>query len=114
MRASGRELWWVLLIVGGCQGTIDPGEQLRPGESKPGVEAGAGMNGAAAATGAGGTAVRPSAAGAGAAGSAADPSGEPALDCSMAAVEPGPAPMRLLTREQYLNTVHALVGEVPG
>lgn len=32
---------------------------------------------------------------------------------SSAAIDPGPSPMRLLSREQYLNTVRDLVGEVP-
>jgi hypothetical protein len=36
------------------------------------------------------------------------------LDCTNHAVDPGPSPMRLLTREQYLGTVQALAGDVSG
>jgi len=43
-----------------------------------------------------------------------EPGDEMALDCTGAAVEPGPSPLRLLTRAQYLNTVRDLVGEVAG
>ncbi|XXX78033.1 DUF1592 domain-containing protein [Sorangium sp. So ce134] len=39
--------------------------------------------------------------------------GEP-LACDADVVDPGPSPMRLLSREQYLNTVRDLVGDVPG
>lgn len=42
-----------------------------------------------------------------------DGPGNGALACdSAAAVDPGPSPMRLLSREQYLNTVRDLVGDV--
>ena len=34
------------------------------------------------------------------------------LSCDSAAIDPGPSPMRLLSREQYLNTVRDLVGDV--
>jgi hypothetical protein len=34
--------------------------------------------------------------------------------CQNHVVEPGASPMRLLTKEQYLNTVRDLVGDVPG
>src|SRR5262245_9349932 len=34
--------------------------------------------------------------------------------CDPAAIDPGPAPMRLLTRAQYLQTVADLVGSVDG
>ncbi|KYF96736.1 hypothetical protein BE20_40020 [Sorangium cellulosum] len=37
-----------------------------------------------------------------------------ALECDASVVDPGPSPMRLLSREQYLNTVRDLVGDVPG
>ncbi len=33
--------------------------------------------------------------------------------CKQRAIEPGPAPMRLLSSEQYLNTMNDLVGSVP-
>jgi hypothetical protein len=36
------------------------------------------------------------------------------LDCASRAADPGPSPLRLLSREQYLSTVQALVGDVPG
>lgn len=36
-----------------------------------------------------------------------------ALNCDELPVDPGSSPMRLLSREQYLNTLEALVGHVP-
>ena len=36
------------------------------------------------------------------------------LRCDADDIDPGPSPMRLLSREQYLNTVRDLVGDVPG
>jgi hypothetical protein len=36
------------------------------------------------------------------------------LDCTNHAADPGPSPMRLLSRAQYLSTVQALAGDVPG
>jgi hypothetical protein len=36
------------------------------------------------------------------------------LDCANHAADPGPSPMRLLSRDQYLATVQALAGDVPG
>ncbi|MDF3068137.1 MAG: hypothetical protein K0R38_3738 [Polyangiaceae bacterium] len=36
------------------------------------------------------------------------------LDCTNHVVDPGPSPMRLLSRRQYLNTVKELAGDVPG
>jgi hypothetical protein len=36
------------------------------------------------------------------------------LDCTNHVADPGPSPMHLLTREQYLSTVQALAGDVPG
>ncbi|WP_437906898.1 DUF1592 domain-containing protein [Sorangium sp. So ce327] len=48
-------------------------------------------------------------------GSGSGPSGpgEP-LRCDASTIDPGPSPMRLLSREQYLNTVRDLAGDVPG
>ena len=37
-----------------------------------------------------------------------------AMVCDDAIVDPGPSPMRLLSRTQYLNTLKSLVGDVPG
>jgi Protein of unknown function (DUF1592)/Protein of unknown function (DUF1588)/Protein of unknown function (DUF1585)/Protein of unknown function (DUF1595)/Protein of unknown function (DUF1587) len=37
-----------------------------------------------------------------------------ALDCSKHVVDPGPTTMQLLSHQQYLNTVQALAGDVPG
>ena len=38
------------------------------------------------------------------------PGGDPPIDCSQAAIDPGPAPLRLLTRAQYVSTVRDLFG----
>lgn len=37
-----------------------------------------------------------------------------ALDCTQHVADPGPSPMQLLSRPQYLSTVKELVGDVPG
>lgn len=36
------------------------------------------------------------------------------LDCTNHAADPGPSPMQLLSRQQYLNTVKEVAGDVPG
>lgn len=36
------------------------------------------------------------------------------LDCATHVVDPGPSPMQLLSRQQYLNTVKQVAGDVPG
>jgi hypothetical protein len=36
------------------------------------------------------------------------------LDCEKRVIDPGPSPLQLLSREQYLNTVKELAGEVTG
>ncbi len=36
------------------------------------------------------------------------------LDCTNNVADPGPSPMQLLSRQQYLNTVKELAGDVPG
>jgi len=36
------------------------------------------------------------------------------IDCSKHVIDPGPSPMNLLSRQQYLNTVKELAGDVPG
>ena len=36
------------------------------------------------------------------------------LDCTTHVVDPGPSPLQLLSRQQYLNTVKELAGDVPG
>ena len=38
----------------------------------------------------------------------------PAFDCKAGSVDPGPSPMKLLSRRQYLNSVRDLVGPVSG
>jgi hypothetical protein len=48
----------------------------------------------------------------GASGSAGE--GAIPLDCSQHVPDPGPSPLHLLSRRQYLNTVQELVGDVPG
>ena len=113
MRVGARELGLWLLIVAGCQGTIEAGDEARVAGTRPNAGGGDDPAGRDAPMGMGmmSAGMQPAAAGSG---SAENPSGEPALDCAAAELEPGPAPLRLLTRAQYLNTVHELVGEVPG
>jgi len=40
-------------------------------------------------------------------------SGATGFNCPANTIEPGPAPLRLLTQDQYLNTVHDLLGDIP-
>ena len=98
--ASARGLWAIALSSGGllaglasCTGRI-----LEPGTL-------GGSNGAAAVGGADGT---------GASGGGGGAGGVQPKACSddPRDTDPGPSPMRLLSREQYLNTIHDLVGDV--
>ncbi|HEX2876819.1 MAG TPA: DUF1592 domain-containing protein [Polyangiaceae bacterium] len=84
-----------LLALPACTGNLTGG-----GEGKP--DAGLGTNG-----GSGGTTTP----GAGSGGVAPDID---KLDCSKHVIDPGPSPMQLLSRRQYLNTVKELAGDVAG
>jgi hypothetical protein len=83
-----------LLVLPGCTGKL-----LGGGEEGA---MGPGSNGAA------GSSTGPNGSAGGSVGNIA------ALDCSQHVIDPGPSPMRLLTREQYLATVRDLAGDVPG
>ena len=85
-----------LLALPACTGNLTGGG----GEGKPGD--GLGNNG-----GSGGTTTP----GAGSGGLGPDID---KLDCSTHVVDPGPSPMQLLSRQQYLNTVKELAGDVAG
>jgi Protein of unknown function (DUF1588)/Protein of unknown function (DUF1592)/Protein of unknown function (DUF1595)/Protein of unknown function (DUF1585)/Protein of unknown function (DUF1587) len=81
----------VLACLGACSGTIS--DTHGAGGNNPGGVGGpgstlAGGNGTGSGTGATG------------------------FVCPANTVEPGPAPLRLLTQEQYLNTVHDLFGDI--
>jgi hypothetical protein len=94
---------WLLAASPGCTGKL-----LEP--------AGIGSGGSAASSAAGGSAA-PGSGGSGAAGGAGSGgsagSGVRPESCNQSAEpNPGPTPMRLLSREQYANTVRDLVGEV--
>ena len=52
--------------------------------------------------------------GAGSAGASSTMPGPRGFECMTGTVDPGPSPMKLLTRTQYLNSVHDLVGEIAG
>jgi uncharacterized protein DUF1592/uncharacterized protein DUF1588/uncharacterized protein DUF1595/uncharacterized protein DUF1585 len=84
-----------LLIVLGCNGSLTGSAGDAPG------------NGSSA-SGAPGTTPGPSG-GAGAIVPSID-----TFDCTKHVVDPGPSPMQLLSRQQYLNTVKELAGDVPG
>lgn len=85
-----------LLALPACTGNLTGGG----GEGQPGT--GLGNNG-----GSGGTTTP----GAGSGGVGPDIQ---KLDCSKHVIDPGPSPMQLLSRQQYLNTVKELAGDVPG
>ena len=78
---------YALGLVSGCTGAIGDGNGQPKGQAAPGDIGPNGPNGLSSL-----------------------PTAEA---CQKRAIEPGPAPMRLLTAQQYLNTVHDLVGDVP-
>jgi uncharacterized protein DUF1592/uncharacterized protein DUF1588/uncharacterized protein DUF1595/uncharacterized protein DUF1585/uncharacterized protein DUF1587 len=78
-------------------------------------------------TGVGGSVGGTGASGAGSAGSSGSSSGaagagsgsggttpDPGVDCDARPIDPGPSPMRLLSRREYTNTLRDLVGDVAG
>lgn len=121
-----RALLGVLALgFGGCTGviTLEDGNAdgragssgAAPGAAGSGVVAGAA--GSAVSVGAGGVSATGGSSNQG--GSGATPANGGASggapDCaSPTALDPGPAPLRLLSREQYLNTLRDLIGDVPG
>jgi hypothetical protein len=84
-----------LLVVLGCNGSLTGSAGDAPG------------NGGSASGGPGTTSV-PSG------GTGATVPSIDTLDCTKHVVDPGPSPMQLLSRQQYLNTVKELAGDVPG
>ena len=83
-----------LLALPGCNGSLIGGQ----GSPGGGVGASAGSGGM-------------STPGAGSGGAGTIING---LDCTTHVVDPGPSPLQLLSRQQYLNTVKELAGDVPG
>lgn len=86
-----------MLTVLGCTGEVAPATTAGPSGGDSGAPSTAGSSGGGAAS-----------AGAGAAPPVTT------ANCTERVVDPGPSPMRLLSRRQYLNTVQSLVGDVPG
>jgi hypothetical protein len=76
--------------------------------SNAGASAGGAVGGSGGDAASAGSGAQPSA---GASGSGAGSS--PVSACDSAAVDPGPSPLSLLTRTQYLNVLHDLFGSVP-
>lgn len=106
-RYAGSRLWcwaWLVLSVPACVAGSSPGAANGSGEGS--VAAGLGGD-----TGGG---VAPVSGGQGGANSM-PPSGSPlGFNCKAGSVDPGPSPMKLLSRTQYLNSVRDLVGVVNG
>jgi Protein of unknown function (DUF1592)/Protein of unknown function (DUF1588)/Protein of unknown function (DUF1595)/Protein of unknown function (DUF1585)/Protein of unknown function (DUF1587) len=86
-----------LLIASACTG------KLADSAADPGAGASSAAGGAGSAGTSGGGSTSTGAVGA-----------VETLDCTQHVVDPGPSPLRLLSREQYLNTVKALAGDVLG
>lgn len=86
-----------LWALPGCTGNL-------LGSTGGGTDTGVGMNGGTA-----GTVTMMAGGGSAGTGTSID-----TLDCSKQVVDPGPSPMQLLSRQQYLNTVKELAGDVPG
>jgi len=100
--------WLLSLVLLGCTGNIavgdgDPGAKGVTPDGANGREAPRDMTAEPGDDGS------PDSAGSG----ATDPGSSP-IDCDATPIDPGPSPMRLLTREQYSNTVRDLFGDVPG
>ncbi len=111
-RACGRAVGSLGLVLAltACNSTINA-----PGGDPASIPGTGGTNasgGASAGTGAGSSGASSGSSGAGGAtGGTTDPGG---VDCATRPIDPGPAPMRLLSREQYTNTLRDLFGEVAG
>jgi hypothetical protein len=83
-----------LVSLVGCSGTIsDTRNAVGNGPRAGGATAGGNVAGADGTNGLGG--------------------GASGFACAANTIEPGPAPLSLLTQNQYLNTVHDLLGDVP-
>jgi len=84
--------FWALAVFSGCvAGTIGDGNS-KPGDIHTG-QGGAGVGGTSGTTGL--------------------PTLPTTEACQKRAIEPGPSPMRLLSSDQYLNTMSDLVGNIP-
>lgn len=84
----------MLAVLPGCTG------ELLGGSGEPaGVGSSSSTGGSAGANGGGG---------------GSSPADLETLDCTNRVIDPGPSPMRLLSRQQYLATVRDLAGDVPG
>ncbi|MEY4578724.1 MAG: hypothetical protein RL701_3427, partial [Pseudomonadota bacterium] len=100
-----------LVLCCACTGQIDE-DTPRPSSpaARPSAAATSAADAAHGGSGAGGSSkVAPPSANAG--GGAAPPA---AVSCNANAPDPGPDPLRRLTRTQYLNSVHDLVGDIAG
>jgi hypothetical protein len=84
-----------LLVLAGCNGNLSGGGQGSPGGGLAASGGSGGLNTPGAGSGGGGTVIN-------------------GLDCTTHVVDPGPSPLQLLSRQQYLNTVKELAGDVPG
>jgi hypothetical protein len=80
---------WMWVCLSACNGEIGDAA------GDPGATQGSGPNGVN-----------------GSAGSSMANGGSSVFACSQQTVEPGPSPMRLLSRDQYLNTVRDLFGDI--
>jgi hypothetical protein len=97
------------LTLSACHSTIggsdtDPGTPGVGGTTAGTGTASGGSGTAGSSSGAGG-------AGTGSGGTTTDPGG---VDCDARPIDPGPSPMRLLSRREYTNTLRDLVGDVAG
>src|SRR5258708_5481596 len=96
---------WLLLGVSACTGVIGSA-----GSSGSSTAGGSGPSGSGTMTGGTGTGMTGTGTGTG---SGAGGGGSIGFACPANTIEPGPSPMRLLTPEQYLNTVRDLFGDIP-
>jgi Protein of unknown function (DUF1592)/Protein of unknown function (DUF1588)/Protein of unknown function (DUF1595)/Protein of unknown function (DUF1585) len=99
----GSRIWaaaWTVVFVSACTGVIsEPGGDWQPPTGSGAATSGGSGVGSSGGVGTGGT-------GTGTGGSGP-------FACQVNTVDPGPSTMQLLTVEQYLNTMHDLVGANP-
>lgn len=110
IRARAAAIAGLTIALSGCNSTLtrpesDPGAGALGGTAGTGGGAGGSGSGSGAVSGSSG------ASGAGASTGGADPGD---VDCDARAIDPGPSPMRLLSRVEYTNSLRDLFGEIPG
>src|SRR5258706_5556964 len=105
-RARGVLCACLIAGLGACTGAITD-----PLSGQPGGSTSTGSTGPGGTSGPGATGTGPGSTGTGATGTGG---GKVSFTCQATTPQPGPSPMRLLTPDQYVNSVRDLLGDVTG